>query len=358
MFRILITGGAGFIGSAVARHLLSRPDYEVVNLDSLTYAGNTESLRSVVDSSRYHFVRANINDKPKVRRVLADFQPHAVMHLAAETHVDRSIDGPDDFIQTNVAGTAALLMESLNYWQQLSHDRARIFRFHHVSTDEVFGELGATGRFTENSPYRPNSPYAASKAASDHLVWAWARTYGLPVLLSNCSNNYGPFQFPEKLVPLTIIKCLRGESIPVFGNGQNVRDWLFVEDHAIALELILEKGRVGEGYNVGGASERTNLQVVQAICDVLDEVHPRDSGSYSELISFVPDRPGHDFRYAIDFSKIGRELSWRPTTDFGTGIRKTVRWFIENEWWWGPIAAHRYGGERLGRVCADKVAAE
>lgn len=346
--RILVTGGAGFIGSAVVRHLVLEAGVEVLNLDKLTYAANLNSLRGVTDKSNYRFVQADIVDGDRVGQVFAEFRPDAVMHLAAESHVDRSIDGPEDFIQSNVVGTSRLLMEALRYWRQLRGADADAFRFHHVSTDEVFGELGDSGRFVEESPYRPNSPYAASKAAADHLVRAWGRTYGLPVVLSNCSNNYGPYHFPEKLIPLVIMKCLAGEAIPVYGKGQQIRDWLFVEDHARALHLIAQGGEVGESYNVGGDCERTNLQVVQAICDLLDQVRPRTDGGHRELIGFVPDRPGHDFRYAIDCSRLERELGWRRQESFESGIEKTVGWYLDNEWWWRPILEGRYAGQRLG----------
>jgi dTDP-glucose 4,6-dehydratase len=348
MKKVLVTGGAGFIGSAVVRHLMAQPGYEVLNLDKLTYAANTDSLRTVADDPRYRFVKADIADKAEVAEIFADFRPHAVMHLAAESHVDRSIDGPDAFIQTNVAGTCALLAAALDYWRGLPAAEAELFRFHHISTDEVFGELGETGRFTEGSPYAPNSPYAASKAAADHFVRAWRRTYGLPVVLSNCSNNYGPYHFPEKLIPLTILKCLHGENIPVYGDGGQTRDWLYVDDHARALQLVIEKGRIGESYNIGGASERTNLQVVHGLCDALDRRRPNAAGSYRKLITFVADRPGHDFRYAIDFSKAERELGWRPRETFESGLERTVDWYLDNEWWWRPIVENRYAGERLG----------
>ena len=346
--RILVTGGAGFIGSAVIRHLLSQSQLEVLNLDKLTYAANLDSLRSVSDSPRYHFVRADIADGKCVDKVLSDFCPHAVMHLAAESHVDRSIDGPEAFIQSNVVGTYRLLTAVHRYCRRLLDVEAEAFRFHHISTDEVFGELGPSGKFTEESPYQPNSPYSASKAAADHLVRAWGRTYGLPVVLSNCSNNYGPYHFPEKLVPLVIMKCLHGGAIPVYGDGHQIRDWLFVEDHARALQLILERGQVGESYNVGGGSERTNLQVVQGICDLLDNLRPRPEGKYRELVKFVADRPGHDFRYAMDYSKLERTLGWKPQETFESGLRKTVEWYLENSWWWLPIIEGRYSGQRLG----------
>ncbi len=346
--RILVTGGAGFIGSAVVRHLVPQAGIEVLNLDKLTYAANLDSLRGVSGMAAYRFAEADIADSARVARIFTDFHPHAVMHLAAESHVDRSIDGPEDFIQSNVVGTYRLAQEALRYWRQLPHAEAEAFRFHHISTDEVFGELGATGIFTEDSPYRPNSPYAASKASADHIVRAWGRTYGLPVVLSNCSNNYGPYHFPEKLIPLVILKGLAGETIPVYGKGEQIRDWLFVEDHARALQLIVERGEVGESYNVGGGSERTNLQVVQGICDLLDRLRPRHDGSHRDLIGFVPDRPGHDFRYAIDYTHLENTLGWRPLESFESGLEKTVQWYLDNDWWWRPIVERHYAGQRLG----------
>lgn len=348
MKRILVTGGAGFIGSALIRHLIEQSEYEVLNLDKLTYAANLESLKSVAQGSRYNFIKADISDTGAVTQAIDEFRPDAVMHLAAESHVDRSIEGPEIFIQTNIVGTFAMLTASLNYWEGLDPISKAAFRFHHVSTDEVFGELGPTGVFTEDSHYRPNSPYAASKASADHLVRAWGRTYGLPVVLSNCSNNYGPYHFPEKLIPLCIIKCLRQEEIPVYGTGQQVRDWLFVDDHARALETIVNQGTIGESYNVGGESERTNLQVVRGICDLLDRLQPGERGSYRDLIAFVSDRPGHDLRYAMDFSKLQNELGWRPQETFESGLEKTVRWYLNNMSWWSPILERRYAGERLG----------
>ncbi len=348
MKRIIVTGGAGFIGSAVVRHLLSQPSYEVLNIDNLTYAANLESLRGIADNPRYRFVKADVADKSHLAEIFSEFRPEAVMHLAAESHVDRSIDGPEAFLHSNVIGTFALLEASLRYWRQLQGEKADGFRLLHVSTDEVFGELGPSGKFTEESHYRPNSPYAASKAAADHLVRAWRKTYGLPVVLSNCSNNYGPFHFPEKLSPLVILKCLRGMPIPVYGDGRQVRDWLYVEDHARALQVILERGGLGESYNIGGGAERTNLAVVRLICDLLDRLRPGRSSSYGELITFVPDRPGHDARYAMDYSKAERELGWRPQESFESGIEKTVRWYLENSWWWEPILKGKYEGQRLG----------
>ncbi len=348
MKRIIVTGGAGFIGSAVVRHLLSQEDYSVLNIDKLTYAANLNSLRDVDHQDRYHFRQADICDQEAMRGTFDGFKPHAVMHLAAESHVDRSIDAPDAFIQSNIVGTYVLLHEARRYFDTCDPDIRETFRFHHISTDEVFGDLGATGVFTEESPYQPNSPYSASKAAADHLVRAWSRTYGLPVVISNCSNNYGPFQFPEKLIPLVIIKCLTEQEIPVYGDGQQVRDWLYVNDHARALQMIMEQGRLGESYNVGGDSERTNLHLVETLCDLLDRLQPRSAGSYRELIRFVTDRPGHDRRYAMDFKKLERELGWRPEETCESGLEKTVTWFLANRWWWEPILDTGYDGGRLG----------
>jgi dTDP-glucose 4,6-dehydratase len=346
---ILVTGGAGFIGSALCRHLSTNPDNRVTNVDKLTYAGNLASLRQIENYPNYRFVNADICDAAAISAVLRDHDIDTVMHLAAESHVDRSIDGPADFIETNIVGTFRLLSAALAHWQGLSGERKAAFRFHHVSTDEVFGDLPFdSGIFTEDTPYAPSSPYSASKAASDHLVRAWHETYGLPVVLSNCSNNYGPFHFPEKLIPLVILNALEEKPLPVYGTGANVRDWLFVEDHARALELVATKGKPGQSYNIGGRSERTNLNVVEAICDTLDRMKPRRRGSYRELIDFVTDRPGHDRRYAIDASKIERELGWKPSETFETGLAKTVRWYLDNAWWWQPIRNGRYAGERLG----------
>lgn len=346
--RILVTGGAGFIGSAVVR-LLVREGYDVINVDKLTYSGSLESLRDVETAANYHFVRADICDQVSIGQLLAVEQPDAIMHLAAETHVDRSIDGPADFLETNVIGTFRLLNATLDYWQGLEPGRQSAFRFHHISTDEVFGELELhESPVSEETRYDPSSPYSASKAAGDHFVRAWHRTYGLPVVLSNCSNNYGPYHFPEKLIPLTILNAIEGKPLPVYGRGENVRDWLYVEDHARALELIVTKGRVAESYNVGGKTERTNLAVVEMICDILDRKRPRDSCSHRDLVEFVPDRPGHDLRYAIDCSKIERELGWRALESFESAIEKTVSWYLANEWWWRPIRERIYVGERLG----------
>jgi dTDP-glucose 4,6-dehydratase len=345
--RILVTGGAGFIGSAVVRRLVGR-GYHVVNLDKLTYSGNLDSLRDVADAPNYQFIQADIGDQRAVADLLAEERIEAVMHLAAESHVDRSIDGPAAFVETNVVGTFRLLQAALDHWRALDEAGKARFRFHHISTDEVFGDLPFdSGQFSEETPYAPSSPYSASKAASDHFARAWHATYGLPVVLSNCSNNYGPYHFPEKLIPLTILNAIEGKPLPVYGRGANVRDWLHVDDHAEALELVLTRGRIGESYNVGGRAERSNLQVVETICDLLDQRRPTGQRS-RELISFVTDRPGHDRRYAIDPSKIERELGWRASRDFEAGLAETIDWFLANEWWWRPIRDGKYGGERLG----------
>ncbi|MBK4997439.1 6-dehydratase [Pseudomonas sp. S37] len=350
--RILITGGAGFIGSALVRHLIAHTGHEVLNLDKLTYAGNLESLHSVASNSRYEFVQADIADTDAVSAVLERFQPDAIMHLAAESHVDRSIDGPAAFIQTNIVGTYALLEATRAWWSQLPDARRTAFRFHHISTDEVYGDLhGADDLFRETTPYAPSSPYSASKAASDHLVRAWHRTYGLPVLVTNCSNNYGPYHFPEKLIPLVILNALAGKPLPVYGNGQQVRDWLFVEDHARALLEVATRGQVGETYNIGGHNEQKNLDVVHAICALLEELAPqRPAGvaRYADLITYVQDRPGHDLRYAIDAGKIERELGWVPQETFASGLRKTVQWYLANLEWCRHVQDGSYQGERLG----------
>ena len=346
--RFLVTGGAGFIGSAVVRHLISATDNRVLVVDKLTYASNLNSLVPVKDHPRYRFIRADIADAETIRDVLTSFHPDVIMHLAAESHVDRSIDGPKEFIQTNVFGTFVLLQQALGYWRQLPSSRREHFRFHHISTDEVFGSLGADGFFDEDTAYRPNSPYAASKAASDHIVRAWHHTYGLPVVISNCSNNYGPYHFPEKLIPLTILNALEGKPLPVYGTGENVRDWLYVEDHVRALLLIVERGRNGQSYNVGGSCERSNVSVVRAICRLMDEFSPGSTGLHERLITFVEDRPGHDQRYAIDARKIRQELGWQPQETFETGLRKTVEWYLSNRSWWQRIRSGVYRGERLG----------
>jgi dTDP-glucose 4,6-dehydratase len=349
--RILVTGGAGFIGSALIRMIIKETPHTVLNLDKLTYAGNLSSLTEVSSSPRYSFVQADIAVEEAVTKIVNDFQPDAIMNLAAESHVDRSIDGARPFMETNILGTYTMLHVARNYWTKLPDEKKATFRFLHISTDEVFGSLeGPEGFFTETTPYDPRSPYSASKAASDHLVRAWYHTYGLPVLLTNCSNNYGPYHFPEKLIPLIILNALDGKALPVYGQGANIRDWLYVDDHARALLCVLEQGTPGESYNVGGHNERTNLQVVRTVCAILDELRPRPQGGhYADLITFVADRPGHDLRYAIDPTKLTTELGWQPQENFETGIRKTVQWYLDNEWWWGPIRSGKYAGERLGK---------
>ena len=348
----MVTGGAGFIGSALVRHLVLDKGYDVLNVDALTYAGYLPSLRAVEDKPNYRFVHANICDRPAMEQAIASFRPDRIMHLAAESHVDRSITGAADFVQTNVIGTFTLLEAARDYWSALEPAAKQAFRFLHVSTDEVYGSLGDEGLFTEDTPYDPSSPYSASKASSDHLAKAWQRTYGLPVVVSNCSNNYGPYHFPEKLIPLTILNALAGERLPVYGKGENVRDWLFVEDHARALDIIAERGRIGETYNVGGRNERRNIDVVRRICAVLDALVPANRPR-DELIEFVTDRPGHDARYAIDATKLESELGWRAREDFDSGIEMTVQWYLANEWWWRPLR-ERYAGERLGLFKSEK----
>lgn len=401
MKRVLVTGGAGFIGSAVCRYLVNEKKVSVLNVDKLTYAGNTESLKEISGDPLYQFEQADICDQSKIADLFADFQPDTVMHLAAESHVDRSIDGPSAFIETNIVGTYNMLACALEYWRTLqkSEDssqkssaakqtpdlrspssgnlppKASDFRFHHISTDEVYGSLGSEGLFTETTPYDPRSPYSASKASSDHLVSAWHHTYGLPTVITNCSNNYGPYHFPEKLIPLVILNALDEKPLPVYGKGDNIRDWLYVEDHARALVAVVEKGTPGETYNVGGRNERTNLEVVETICEILDEIAPLSQrskvksqksellssdicppaseqklSSYKDLITFVQDRPGHDQRYAIDATKLEKELGWEAEENFDSGIRKTIQWYLDNEWWWGPLRAERYAGERLGKA--------
>lgn len=344
----LITGGAGFIGSALVRQLIRDTDHRVVNVDCLTYAGNVESLGDAWQHPRHAFHRVDICDAPALRSVIEQEQPDALLHLAAESHVDRSIDGPAAFVATNVVGTFTVLQEALRYWRGLDAARRQAFRLVHVSTDEVFGSLGDTGRFTETTPYAPSSPYSASKAGSDHLARAWHRTYGLPVIVTNCSNNYGPYQFPEKLIPLTILKALAREALPVYGRGENVRDWLFVEDHARALRMVVASGRPGDTYNIGGDCERRNVDVVRAICAVLDELRPDAHGPHDRLIEFTTDRPGHDYRYAIDASTVRRELGWSPVETFESGIRKTVAWYLANPTWIEHVMSGAYRGERLG----------
>lgn len=348
--KILITGGAGFIGSAVIRHIISNTDNEVLNIDKLTYAGNLESLRETDQSPRYDFRQIDICDAYAVKQTFEDFQPNLVMHLAAESHVDRSIDGPDEFIQTNIVGTYNLLEAARNYWSGLSEARKQAFRFHHISTDEVYGDLeGTTDLFTESTPYAPSSPYSASKASSDHLVRAWQRTYGLPTIITNCSNNYGPYHFPEKLIPLVILNALDGKPLPIYGKGDQIRDWLYVEDHARALYKVVTEGEIGETYNIGGHNEKQNIEVVKTICSILDKLQPQvNDEPYESLITFVKDRPGHDLRYAIDASKIEKELGWTPDESFESGIRKTVEWYLDNLEWCRRVQDGSYQRERLG----------
>ena len=350
---LLITGGAGFIGSALIRHLIQNTDERVVNLDKLTYAGNLQSLAAVADSPRYTFEQADICDRAALERIFAKHQPRAVMHLAAESHVDRSIDSAGEFIQTNIVGTFTLLEAARAYWGSLNDAQKAAFRFHHISTDEVYGDLhGTSDLFTETTPYAPSSPYSASKASSDHLVRAWQRTYGLPTLITNCSNNYGPCHFPEKLIPHIILNALSGKPLPVYGDGSQIRDWLYVEDHARALYQVVTQGKVGETYNIGGHNEKTNLEVVRTVCALLEELAPQKPAGvakYEDLITFVKDRPGHDARYAIDAAKIGRELGWQPQETFDTGIRKTVAWYLENRDWWQNVLNGSYRLQRLGK---------
>ncbi len=341
MKTLLITGGAGFIGSAVVRQLINDTDYHVVNVDKLTYAGNLQSLASVSDNPRYSFEQVDICDAAEVNRVFREHQPDAVMHLAAESHVDRSISGPADFIQTNIIGTYTLLEAARVHWNSLEGERKANFRFHHISTDEVYGSLGDEGFFTEATAYEPNSPYSASKASSDHLVRAWHHTYGIPVVTTNCSNNYGPYHFPEKLIPLVILNAVNGKPLPIYGKGDNIRDWLYVDDHARALRSVLENGKLGETYNIGGWNEKTNLEVVLAICTILDELHPQGM-PHNKLITYVADRPGHDKRYAIDATKIADDLGWKPQETFETGLRKTVAWYLANTDWVKGVTSGDY----------------
>ncbi len=343
---ILVTGGAGFIGSALVRHLIAHTDYHVINVDKLTYAGNLASLPGLSAHPRYTFIQADVCDRVAMQKAFEAHKPRFVMHLAAESHVDRSIDGPAEFIHTNIVGTSVMLETARTYFDTLSDTEKNRFRFHHISTDEVFGELGETGMFTEETPYSPRSPYSASKAASDHLVRAWFHTFGLPVVITNCSNNYGPYQFPEKLIPVVLLKARSREKIPVYGTGENVRDWLFVDDHVRALMKVVEEGRIGETYNIGGHNEMQNIEVVRTICSILDEHDP--SFSHASLISFVTDRPGHDLRYAIDASKIENELGWKPAETFESGIRKTVAWYLENLGWCREVLGDEEKIERLG----------
>jgi dTDP-glucose 4,6-dehydratase len=356
--KIIVTGGAGFIGSAVVRHIINNTTDVVINIDKLTYAGNIESIQSVSESDRYHFVHADICDPKAMADVFENYQPDLVMHLAAESHVDRSIDGPADFIQTNIMGTFILLEAARNYWSKLESEKKSTFRFHHISTDEVYGDLeGTDALFTEETTYDPSSPYSASKASSDHLVRAWHRTYGLPIIVTNCSNNYGPHHFPEKLIPHVILNALDANSLPIYGDGSQIRDWLYVEDHARALYKVVIEGVVGETYNIGGHNEKKNIEVVETLCSILDELKPISDNpafsrssmvNYNELIIFVKDRPGHDIRYAIDASKIGKELGWVPEESFETGIRKTVKWYLNNENWWKRVLSGDYQLERIG----------
>ena len=341
MKKILITGGAGFIGSALIRHVIDNTSDSVVNVDKLTYAGNLQSLVSVADNPRYRFEHVDICDAAEVARVFEQHQPDAVMHLAAESHVDRSISGPAEFIQTNIVGTYTLLEAARTHWNKLEGDKKANFRFHHISTDEVYGSLGAEGFFTEDMPYEPNSPYSASKASSDHLVRAWHHTYGMPVVTTNCSNNYGPYHFPEKLIPLVILTAVNGKPLPIYGKGDNIRDWLYVDDHARALHLVMNKGKLGETYNIGGWNEKTNLEVVHGICSILDELRPQGA-PYAKLITYVKDRPGHDQRYAIDASKLEREFGWKPQETFETGLRKTVEWYLTNDAWIKGVTSGEY----------------
>ncbi|WP_105253989.1 dTDP-glucose 4,6-dehydratase [Pseudoalteromonas sp. T1lg75] len=352
---IFVTGGAGFIGSALVRFLINETDNQVINIDKLTYAGNLESLESIAQNERYSFEQADIVDKDAMRSLFAKYQPDYVMHLAAESHVDRSIDGPGEFIQTNVVGTFSLLEAAREYYKEQPQEKQQTFRFHHISTDEVYGDLGDTGLFTEETSYEPSSPYSASKAASDHLVRAWYRTYGLPVVVTNCSNNYGPYHFPEKLIPLMILNALEGKPLPVYGDGKQIRDWLFVEDHARALYKVVTEGEIGETYNIGGFNEKQNIEVVHTICALLEELAPdnalaKSSGGdgFESLVTYVADRPGHDVRYAIDATKIERELGWRPVETFETGIRKTIEWYLENSVWCQHVQDGSYMRERLG----------
>lgn len=355
----LITGGAGFIGSAVVRDLINNTDHHVVNIDKLTYAGNLESLASVADHDRYQFIQADICDAQAMQQAFNEYQPDIVMHLAAESHVDRSIDGPAEFIQTNIVGSYTLLEAARHYWSQLKKDqpeKAAKFRFHHISTDEVYGDLeGTDDLFTETTSYAPSSPYSASKASSDHLVRAWQRTFGLPTLVTNCSNNYGPYHFPEKLIPLMILNALAGKPLPVYGDGKQIRDWLYVEDHARALILVAQQGAIGDTYNIGGHNEKQNIEVVHTLCDILETLREQGintagdyTGAYRDLITFVKDRPGHDVRYAIDASKIEQELGWKPQETFETGLRKTVEWYLNNTQWWQRVLDGSYQGKRLG----------
>ena len=348
--KILVTGGSGFIGSNFIHYLINNTDYKrIINLDKLTYAGNNDNLINIQQNIRYKFIKGDICDRQCIKKIFQDYSPNKIVHFAAESHVDRSIDGPKDFINTNIVGTSILLEESLSYYNKLKKLSKSSFKFHHISTDEVFGSLGEKGFFVEDSPYDPSSPYSASKASSDHLVRAWHRTFGLPVTISNCSNNYGPYQFPEKLIPLIIINCLSNKSLPVYGKGENIRDWLYVEDHCKAINLILQEGAIGDTYNIGGNNEISNINIVESICTILDKLKPSNSGkSYKQLISFVKDRPGHDFRYAINTTKIKKDLNWEPKETFDSGLTKTIKWYLENENWWKKIQKNIYKQERIG----------
>lgn len=348
--KILVTGGSGFIGSSFIHYLINNTDYQrIINLDKLTYAGNNDNLINIQQNIRYKFIKGDICDRQCIKKIFQDYSPNKIVHFAAESHVDRSIDGPKDFINTNIVGTSILLEESLSYYNKLKKLSKSSFKFHHISTDEVFGSLGEKGFFVEDSPYDPSSPYSASKASSDHLVRAWHRTFGLPVTISNCSNNYGPYQFPEKLIPLIIINCLSNKSLPVYGKGENIRDWLYVEDHCKAINLILQEGAIGDTYNIGGNNEISNINIVESICTILDKLKPSNSGkSYKQLISFVKDRPGHDFRYAINTTKIKKDLNWEPKETFDSGLTKTIKWYLENENWWKKIQKNIYKQERIG----------
>ncbi|MDR1962509.1 MAG: dTDP-glucose 4,6-dehydratase [Planctomycetaceae bacterium] len=348
--RAIITGGAGFIGSAFVRYAAGQLGWTVLNLDRLTYAGNLSSLRDVANHPNYHFLKADVCDNKVIAPMIIDFEPDMIFHLAAESHVDRSLEGPSEFIRTNLVGTYTMLEAARRYWATLSGEKKSRFRFHHISTDEVYGSLGATGFFTEETPYDPRSPYSASKAGSDHLVKAWFHSYGLPVIVTNCSNNYGPYHFPEKLIPLMILNALDRKPLPVYGMGDNIRDWLYVEDHVKAIILAASQGTPGQTYNIGGRNERKNKDVVQTICEVLDDLRPCAEGSYRQLITFVEDRPGHDQRYAIDATRLETELGWRAEETFESGIVKTIRWYLDNAWWWQPIREGKYAGERLGTI--------
>lgn len=348
--RVLVTGGAGFIGSNLVRYLIEEKGHEVCNFDALTYAGNPESLESLEGHSKYTFIKGDITRPEQVRAAIQEFRPQVILHLAAESHVDRSIDGPAAFLETNVMGTFQMLQASRDYLAELSADEQREFRFLHVSTDEVFGSLGAEGLFTETTPYQPNSPYSASKASSDHLVRAWHHTYGFPTLITNCSNNYGPYQYPEKLIPVVILNALRGQPIPIYGKGDNIRDWLYVRDHAVAIWEVATRGQLGETYNIGGHNEKTNLEVVDTLCTLLDELRPRQQGSYKDLLTFVKDRPGHDQRYAIDATRMDRDLGWTPEETFETGMKRTVQWYLDNLVWCDRVMKGKYDLQRLGQA--------